>query len=53
VNSEIQLDAQDVIEILTAQRNAAMDEVARQGAYIKKISREMSELKKDYDITPK
>jgi len=40
VNSELELDAQDVIDVLTLQRNAAMDEVVKQGALIRKLLRE-------------
>ena len=36
----MKLDVEDVIDALTAQRNAAMDEIARQGALIKKLMRE-------------
>jgi len=52
VNTEVQIDVQDVMDILMNQRNAALDEVVRQGALIKKLTREMTELKKDYDIVP-
>jgi hypothetical protein len=40
MNSEMKLDVEDVIDVLTAQRNAALDEIARQGALIKKLMRE-------------
>jgi hypothetical protein len=52
VNSEMKIEVQDVIDVLTSQRNAALDEVVRQGAIIKKLAKENEQLKKDYDIVP-
>lgn len=40
---ELQLDPQDVIAALTAQRNAAMDEVAKQAGIIAALSRHISQ----------
>ena len=40
---DYQIDAQELIDILTVQRNIAMDEVARQGAIIKSLERKLSE----------
>jgi hypothetical protein len=52
VNAEMKIDVQDVMDILMNQRNAALDEVVRQGAIIKKLMKENEQLKKDYDILP-
>ena len=39
----IKINPQDVIEALTQQRNAAMDEIARQAGIIKALQRELAE----------
>lgn len=38
---EINVDLKDILEATTAQRNAAMDEIARQAAIIKALQREL------------
>jgi hypothetical protein len=40
---EPQLDAQDVINILTQQRNAALDEIVKMGAIIKYLEKQLKE----------
>jgi len=52
VNSEMKIDVQDVIEVLTNQRNAALDEIVRQGAMLRKLMKENEQLKKENDIVP-
>jgi hypothetical protein len=50
VNSEY--SAQDVVEVVTMQRNAALDEIVRQAVMIKALERELKALKIEYDIPP-
>jgi hypothetical protein len=52
VNSEMKIDVQDVIEVLTNQRNSALDEIVRQGAMIRKLMKENEQLKRENDIVP-
>jgi hypothetical protein len=52
VNSEMKIDVQDVIEVLTNQRNAALDEIVRQGAMVRKLMKENEQLKRENDIVP-
>ena len=42
----IKINPNDVIDALTLQRNAAMDEIARQAGIIKALQRENAELQK-------
>jgi len=37
------LDADDIIQILTSQRNAALDEIVKMGAMIKALERKLKE----------
>ena len=52
MNSEMKIDVQDVIEVLTNQRNAALDEIVRQGAMLRKLMKENEQLRKENDIVP-
>lgn len=45
----MQLDAQDIVNQLTAQRNAAMDNVAQLAAMVAKLERELQALKEAQD----
>jgi hypothetical protein len=38
----IELNPQDVIDVLTLQRNAALDEIVRQAAIIKALERKLT-----------
>jgi hypothetical protein len=41
----VEYAAQDIIDTLTSQRNAALDEIVRQSAIIRALERELNNLK--------
>lgn len=41
---EIMMNPQDLIDVVSAQRNAALDEIVRQGAIIRALQRTIQEL---------
>jgi hypothetical protein len=49
---EVTLNPQDIINTLVGQRNAAMDEIARQGSIILALQRKIEELTKEKPDAP-